>query len=167
MAERLFDPDAILVALDACGVDYVLIGGMAATIHGSHHVTFDVDITPSTEPSNMARLSAALTLLEARIRTPHEPEGLAFGHTGETLAGMAVLNLVTKHGDLDISLVPSGTEGYDDLITSAVATDVGSATVWVASLDDVIRSKSAANRAKDNVVLPTLRRLRELLDREP
>ncbi|HUS62014.1 MAG TPA: hypothetical protein VMY34_07430 [Acidimicrobiales bacterium] len=115
----------------------------------------------------MARLSAALKVLEARIRTPHGPGGLAFGHTGETLAGMAVLNLVTKYGDLGISLVPSGTEGYDDLITSAVSFDVGSATVWVAALDDVIRSKSAANRAKDNVVLPTLRRLRELLDREP
>lgn len=167
MTERLFDPEGIFATLERSGVDYVVIGGMAGTIHGSHHVTFDVDITPSTEPSNMARLSAALTLLEARIRTPDAPEGLAFRHTGQTLAGMAVLNLVTKHGDLDISLVPSGTDGYEDLITSAVAVDVGSATVWVAALDDVIRSKSAANRAKDKVVLPTLRRLRELLDREP
>jgi hypothetical protein len=63
-----FRPEAILEFLERHRVRYVLIGGLAATIHGSPHMTTDVDITQATSPANLARLSAALKELEARIR---------------------------------------------------------------------------------------------------
>ncbi len=66
---------------------------------------------------------------------------------------------MTQHGDLDISFVPNGTTGYADLVRDASDHDVFGVVVPVASLADIIRSKQAANRDKDQRVLPTLRRI--------
>jgi hypothetical protein len=161
--ERELDLSGLLGALERHGVDYVLIGGIAAVAHGSPFPTEDLDITPAAEPGNLARLSAALTEIDAKIRTEGVPEGLPFAHDAESLAAVQTWNLTTVHGDLDISLVPSGTTGYGDLNQSASSTRLFGIIVRVASLSDVIRSKQAANRPKDQRVLPTLR---EILDRQ-
>jgi hypothetical protein len=156
-----FRPEAILEVLERHRVRYVLIGGLAATIHGSPHMTTDVDITPATSPPNLARLSAALKELEARIRAAGEPEGLPFDHDAASLARGQIWNLVTTSGDLDISFVPSGTHGYDDLRRDAIELDILGVQVPVASLADIIRSKEAADRPKDRLTLPVLRRILE------
>jgi hypothetical protein len=157
-----FEPAAILAVLAKNDVDHGVIGGLAATLHGSDRVTFDVDVTPSTDSANLDRLSAALKDLDARIRVDGIPDGLAFDHDGRNLAGARVWSLTTSHGDLDISFVPDGTTGYDDLRTSAVVFELGGTTTAVASLDDIIRSKEAADRPKDRAALATLRYLRDL-----
>jgi hypothetical protein len=95
-----FDPDALLEVLHRHEVRYVLIGGLAAALHGSATPTFDVDITPAAGSVNLARLSAALTDLDARIRVDGIQEGLAFPHDAASLAQMTMLNLVTRFGDL-------------------------------------------------------------------
>ena len=156
-----FRPEAILEVLERHRVRYVLIGGLAATIHGSPHVTTDVDITPATSPPNLARLSAALKELEARIRVAGDPEGLPFDHDAASLAWGQIWNLTTTFGDLDISFVPSGTHGYDDLRRDAIELEILGVHVPVASLADVIRSKEAADRPKDRLTLPVLRRIFE------
>jgi hypothetical protein len=84
-----------------------------------------------------------------------------FGHDARSLAEVPVRNLLTDAGRLDITLVPSGTQGYPDLSRDAVVFEVGDLAVSVASLADVIRSKEAAGREKDRLVLPLLRRLLE------
>ncbi len=66
---------------------------------------------------------------------------------------------MTPHGDLDISFVPNGTTGYADLATDAADVECFGLVVPVASLADVIRSKQAANRPKDQRVLPVLREI--------
>jgi hypothetical protein len=71
-----------------------------------------------------------------------------------------MLNLVTKYGDLDIAMIPNGTSGYDDLIVGAIRQQIGTTHATVASLDDVIRSKTAAGRPKDQRALPELLQLR-------
>jgi predicted nucleotidyltransferase len=154
-----FDPTEIVRALDAQGVRYVLIGGMAATIHGADYVTGDVDITPATDTDNLTRLSTALDDLDARIRVPDEAAGIPFSHDATSLATVALWNLVTRAGDLDISFVPSGTQGYADLRRDAVTVVIHGVSVSVASLADVVRSKEAAGRDKDRLALPMLRRL--------
>lgn len=159
MAERTFDPEAILAALEACGVRYVLIGGLAATLHGSPHVTTDVDIAPDRSPDNLAALAAALRRLDSRIRTEGEPEGLLFDRSAAFLASVEVLNLTTRHGDLDLQFAPAGTGGYADLSRSAIRITIRGVEIPVAALADVVRSKEAANRDKDRLTLPTLRRL--------
>lgn len=156
-----FQPAEILGVLERHGVEFVIIGGLAAAVQGSPFVTTDVDVTPRRARKNFERLSAALKELDAKIRTETVPEGLPFDHDVNSLAGMSLLNLTTRFGDLDISIEPLGTTGYEDLVRDAKPFDLGGVRVLVASLADVIRSKEAAGREKDRVVLPTLRRLLE------
>jgi hypothetical protein len=151
----------MLAVLAAHRVRYVLVGGMAAALHGSEHVTFDVDITPELARENLDRLSAALTELGARIRTDAVPDGLPFEHSGESLGRSNVWNLVTEFGDLDLTMLPAGTDGYDDLARDAIRISLTGVEVAVASLADVIRSKEAAGRPKDHLALPNLRRALE------
>lgn len=157
MAE--FRPHAILAVLDAHDVRYVLIGGLAAVLHGAAHVTTDVDVVPEEAKRNLERLSAALKQLGARIRVTGEPEGVPFDHSGESLARVRIWNLQTDLGDLDLTFEPSGTSGYDDLTRDAVPMEVRGISVPVASLADVIRSKEAAGRPRDRAALPALREL--------
>jgi hypothetical protein len=72
-----------------------------------------------------------------------------------------LLNLVTRFGDLDLSFRPSGTKGFADLAGNATEMTIGGHPVAVASLEDIIRSKEAANRPKDQRTLPVLRQLLE------
>ncbi len=154
-----FDPERILEVLASHDVVFVLIGGLAAATHGSPFLTQDVDITPDAHLANMDRLSRALTELGARIRAEGVDGGLPFDHDGESLTAVGVWNLTTQFGDLDISLIPTGTEGYPDLFRGATTVTTAGVRVSVASLEDIIRSKQAANRPKDQRVLPTLREL--------
>lgn len=153
------DLERLLTTLARHNVVFVLIGGLAAVYHGSPFPTEDADITPDTSEGNLICLSAALQELNARIRTEGVPEGISFACDAKALGAAQTWNLVTDVGDLDISFRPSGTQGYQDLRRDAKAEDIYNVTVEVASLADVIRSKQAANRPKDQRVLPTLREI--------
>ena len=166
MVDEPFDPAVMLAALHEANVRFVLIGGMAAILHGDVGVTVDIDIAPANDPDNLQRLAAALRSLNARIRTGDGPRGLPFDCSAGFLRNLgpeAILNLTTRAGALDVSFTPAGTGGYADLRRDAVAMDAAEGvTILVASLADVIRSKSAADREKDRRALP---RLQELLER--
>ncbi len=159
MAEGGFDPAALFGVLAAHEVEYVVIGGLAATLYGSTHVTFDLDITPRRRADNLARLAAALKELQARLRVDKEPGGVDFDRSAASLDRCETLNLTTRFGDLDISFVPSGTQGYADLRRDAVELTIHGVPIVVAALADVVRSKEAAGRNKDRLVLPELRAL--------
>jgi predicted nucleotidyltransferase len=161
--EARFAPQEILGVLDRHQVRYVVIGGLAAILHGAAHVTTDVDIVPEEAVRNLERLSAALHELNARIRVAGEVEGVPFGHDAESLMRVRIWNLVTDRGNLDITFQPSGTHGYEDLRRDAVRMSVRGVDVPVAALADVIRSKEAAGRERDRAILPVLRRM---LDRQ-
>lgn len=109
-----FDPEAIFATLNRHGVDYVVVGGIAATLHGSSVRTGDSDICPARDAANLDRLAAALTELEAAIRTSAELVELPV--SGPLPASAAIWNLSTTFGGLDIAFEPSGTEGFDDLL---------------------------------------------------
>lgn len=160
-----FDPESIVRVLERHGVDWILIGGFAAVIHGSPYVTTDIDVVPAPGEENLRRLSEALREMHARVWTNDVPEGLPFDHSAESLADGRIWNLVTDFGRLDLTFEPSGTRGYDDLIRGSVRLEILGSEVMVASLADVIRSKEAAGRDKDKLVLPVLWRLLEETDR--
>ncbi len=153
---RQFQPTEVFRILARHRVDYVLIGGMAATLHGSNLRTGDTDICPFRSRENLERLAAALSEMEALIRTPDAPSGLPFNCDAEFLERVGILNLVTAFGDLDISFEPTGTTGFEDLKQDLVRYEIAGITVPVASLPDVIRSKEAAGREKDRQQLPAL-----------
>lgn len=154
-----FRPAEILRVLSEHRVDYVLIGGLAATVHGSPLLTTDVDITPETSRENLARLSEALHDLAAKVRADELVDALPFTHDASSLAAVQVWNLTTRFGDVDISFVPSGTQGFPDLARDSVSIVIHGITVQLASLADVIRSKEAAGRDKDRRALPVLREI--------
>jgi hypothetical protein len=166
VASEDFDPVRLLAALREAGVDFVLIGGMAAILHGDVGVTVDLDVVPASAPRNLDRLGKALRAIDARVRTEGVPEGLPFDRSAaffRNLAPDAIVNLTTRAGDLDLAFRPSGTQGYADLRRDAIEIEAADGLrILVASLADVIRSKEAANREKDRIALP---RLRRLLDR--
>ena len=139
---------------------------VAARLRGAPLLTQDVDITPSLTRSNLERLVAALSDLEARLRTSDEPDGVPFPFDPLLIESGNVWTLTTRSGDLDLVVSPDGTGGFKDLIRAAdrlvVALDPELA-VNVASLADVIRSKEAAGRDKDRAALPLLRRTLEEL----
>jgi hypothetical protein len=159
------EAEAIFACLDRHGVQYVLIGGLAAVLHGSPLLTIDADICPARDVDNLARLAAALDELDARIRTPDAAEGVRFPRDAAFLGRVDLLNLVTRAGDLDVAFMPAGTGGYGDLVVRAVPMIIQKVTVAVAALEDVIRSKEAANRAKDRRALPVLQELLKELQR--
>jgi hypothetical protein len=159
LTDRSFSPESLLRAFEKHGVEYVLIGGLAAVLRGSPLRTSDMDICPKRSPENLTRLAAALREVDARIRTEGVPDGLPFARDAAFLGRVDLLNLVTKFGEVDISYRPAGTEGFDDLARGAERFDLDGAIAPVAALEDIIRSKEAANRPKDIAALPTLRTL--------
>jgi hypothetical protein len=158
-----FRPDEILKVLEHHRVRYVVIGGLAATLYGFGTVTFDVDIVPDSTPENLARLSSALEELEARIRVDGIEGGLPFDHDARTLGSTKMIDLVTSHGDLNVTFHPSGVSSFSEWDSHAGDTEALGVHFRLASLADVIRSKEAAGRPKDQIAVPILR---ELLKRQ-
>ena len=163
---RRFDGAAIVAVLRRYGVAFVVIGGFAAIAQGSPFPTADVDVVPEQSSANYERLSAALFELEAKVRA-EGIEPLPFDHDARSLQDARIWNLTTKYGDLDITAMPSGTEGYEDLKRDAVRIELRGVEVGMASLADIVRSKEAAGRDKDRRALPVLRELvaRQTLER--
>jgi hypothetical protein len=102
------------------------------------------------------------------LRTAADPNGVEFPFDASLLDAAQIWTLVTNFGDLDLVLEPAGTRGYEDLSQDAEPIQVASdppLTVSVASLADVIRSKQASGRAKDQAALPLLRQTLDEIDR--
>ncbi len=152
-----FDPEAILTALEKERVRYIVIGGLAAALHGSPLLTQDIDICPARDVDNLKRLASALRSIGAKIRTEDVPEGLPFACDEQFFSNVDLVNLTTSYGDVDVAFIPSGTRGYAELSQRARRLDIGNELAPpIADLEDVIRSKQAANRPKDLAALPTL-----------
>ena len=130
-------------------VEFILIGAMAARLQGFPRLTADADITPSRDGANLERLAAALRELDAKVFTEAIPEGLPFDCSASMLARGEMWNLVTAAGRLDVAFRPLGTEGFDDLAEKAVRFEVYGVTLTVACLEDIARSKRAADRPQD------------------
>ncbi len=161
-----FDPVEICAVLAGEGVDFVVLGGFAAVVHGSPLPTEDIDVIPARNADNLERLATALQRLGATIRT-----GADAAETRIDAAFIAnmphMLNLVTDYGDLDLVFSPAGAladyEAWMERSRHARLRE--GVVVAVADLDDIIASKVAANRAKDQRALPYLESLRDEIER--
>jgi hypothetical protein len=140
-------------------VEFVLVGGVAATLHGSRHVTDDIDILIRPLPLNLSRLRSFLESVDAR--------GLrrrALNRVIEDLAAGGTARLRTRLGALDVlgEMPAEGDFSFDALLARATALPIGHRRVHVVDLDDLIAMKEQTQRAKDLARLPELRRIREL-----
>ncbi|HEX9889500.1 MAG TPA: hypothetical protein VGA69_08500 [Nitriliruptorales bacterium] len=159
-----FDPTTIVRVLDEHGVRYVVIGGVAARLHGSPTLTEDMDVTPERSEDNLRRLAQALAQLGARLAVPGVDGGLAVPLDQDTFSS-PVMTFTTSAGEVDVVLEPAGTGGFEQLLSRAVEFEVFGVHVHVADLADIIASKETSDRPKDRVHLPLLRQLAEELER--
>lgn len=159
-----FDPTEIIRILDQHDVRYVLVGGVAARLHGSPSLTEDIDLTPDRSTDNLRRLAAALDELGARLAVPDREQGLEVPLDENTFSS-PVMKFTTRAGEIDIVLEPAGVGGFERLEPNAVEFEVFDIHIKVAALDDIITSKEAASRPKDLAQLEILRELRQQLDR--
>ena len=157
-----FNPVAILKTLNDHDVDYIVIGGIAATIRGSDSITGDLDICYQRTNVNVQRLAASLHVVHAKLT--NFPEGLPFRLDDRSIWNGDTFTLDTDYGRFDCLANPSGTTGFDDLAVAATREDIGGGmTALVCSLNDLIRMKEAAGRTKDRIALEQLYSLKRLL----
>jgi hypothetical protein len=151
------DPAGVVRALEQHRVRYVVIGGVAAQLHGSPAPTRGFDVTPERSAPNLARLAAALASVEAREWVPGFGYPLQLPMDRRRLAGDRLLLTQTRHGRVDVVPTPHGVpDGYDQLKPRAPLVTAYGAELPVASLDDLACSHAAASRAKDRLALTRL-----------
>ncbi|MGH7519841.1 MAG: hypothetical protein ACREMI_01040 [Gemmatimonadales bacterium] len=165
MSERVvpggapLDPELLFTTLARHQVQFVLIGALAARLHGFPRFTHDADITPARDLDNLQRLATALRELDARVFTEPIPEGLPFDCSPQMLARADIWNLTTRAGRLDLAFNPSGTTGFQDLAPHAVRFELYGHPLLAARLEDIIRSKEAANRPQDRQDVEVMREM--------
>ena len=168
MSESIsFDPRELLRRLVDAGVDFIVIGGLAAQAHGSPTITADVDVVPRWDRATLARVESVLRDIAA-IRHDVPAGGPALPPLdARTLLAGAVFTLNSRFGRIDFLANPDPGLDYAELRKSAVAVAFLGLPLLFASLDDLIAMKRAAGRPKDRVELEILGALREEIDRRP
>lgn len=143
--------DKLLEPLIRNGVEFVLIGGMAGIAHGSTYPSYDLDVVYSRSRANIARLVPALEEIGVRLRGA--PEDLPFQLDARTIENGANFTFLTPYGDLDVLGDVAGVQAFEELATNAVERKLGGLPVKIASIDDLIAMKRAANRTKDKLMV--------------
>ncbi len=140
------------------GVEFIVIGGVAASVHGSARLTYDLDIAYRRTETNIKRIVAALA--------PHEPylrgaiPGLPFRFDEETVKRGLNFTLTTKLGDLDLLGEVAGGGTFDNLREHAVEVKLFDVDCLCLNLDKLLHVKRAAGRPKDLEVVAELEALR-------
>lgn len=137
----------LLTILSRANVEFIVIGGFAATAHGSAHVTADLDVVYRRTTENITRLAAALEPLQPYLRGA--PPGLPFRFNVETIRRGLNFTLRTTAGDLDLLGEATGGGPYDDLIMHTETRELLGLQCRFVNLETLIRLKRAAGRPKD------------------
>lgn len=166
--EPSLDLRRIIQALDRHHVDYVVVGGSAATGYGATRLTADADCVPQRTPQNLTRLAAAMRELGARLDveglTDEEAKQLPVQLDAKMLSTHEISTWMTDAGGFDVLADIPGRDGqplsFDTLNERAEVLDADGVTLRVAGLQDIIASKEWADRPKDREALPELYQLR-------
>ena len=133
-------------------VEFIVVGGVAAALHGGSRVTFDLDIVPRLTPASW---SSAIDALWARGARPRIPEPIERIRDVDQVRrwrvdkGMLAMNLRTPDGATEVDLLVSESDQFDALSQRAVRVTVESRTFLVAGIDDLIAMKRRAGRPQD------------------
>ena len=152
------DFEGLLRRLLEGGIDFILVGGLAATVHGSARATFDIDVVYDRSPANMDRLVRALAPLEPYLRGA--PRGLPFVLDAPTISRGLNFTLETTLGDLDLLGEVTGGGQYADLLPHTEEVSLFGSSCRCVTLAKLIDLKRAAGRPKDNEILAELEALR-------
>jgi predicted nucleotidyltransferase len=153
---------AVQALIDA-GVEFIIIGGWSAILHGSIHVTNDLDIFYARTPANIMKLVEALRPFHPRPRDT--PANLPFVWDAATLGNTAILTLRTDLGPIDFLAEVIGLPLFQEVQASSVSVEAFGRQIRTLDLPNLIQSKRATGRSKD---LSAARELEALLEaREP
>ena len=141
-------------------VEFIIVGGVAMNLHGSAHVTFDLDLCYSRRRTNLKRIIAALSEHQPRLRDL--PEKLPFVWDEQMLQNGTNFTLTTSLGEIDLLGEVAGIGNYEAAFAVSVLVPLYGIECRVLTLDSLIASKRAAGRPKDLLVLPELEVLREV-----
>jgi hypothetical protein len=155
----LTDFAALLKLLAESKIDFIVVGGVAASSHGSARSTNDLDVVYARTPENIARLSAALAPFSPYLRGA--PPGLPFRFDSETIRRGLNFTLITSLGDLDLLGEITGGGRYEDLLPDCISVQAFGVECLCLDLDKLIDVKRAAGRPKDLEVIAELEALRE------
>ena len=156
----------ILNALHDRRVDFVIVGGVAAVLHGGSRVTFNLDVVPSLTPDSWETAVDLLWGLGARPRIPEPLERIRdveHVRRWRREKGMLARNFCTPDGSTEVDLLVGESDAFDELKQRAVEVTVDQRTFFVASIDDLISMKQRAGRPQDLLDIAELRRIRNRL----
>lgn len=157
------DLAGLLRLLSTTGVDYIIVGGVAANLHGAIRTTLDLDVVYSRVPENITRLVAALATHRPYLRGA--PPDLPFVFDEATVVRGLNFTLTTDLGDLDLLGEVSGGGSYEQLRSQTEAIEFDGFTCLVITLPGLIALKRAAGRGKDREALAELEALLEERER--
>jgi predicted nucleotidyltransferase len=150
---------SLLEVLVRADVQFILIGGVAANLHGSARATFDLDLLYARSSRNFAALVTALSPLNPYLRGA--PPGLPFRFDETTLANGLNFTLTTQLGDLDLLAEVPGGGTYESLLCGSTWIDLGDLKIRCATLEQLIFLKNAAGRPKDFESVAELKAIQE------
>lgn len=158
----MVDLKKLILCLANNQVEFVIIGGVAATVHGSAYVTYDLDICYRRDRENLARLIKALAPYHPRLRDV--PDAVPFFSDEGTLNRGLNFTLKTDLGDIDLLGEVAGLGDFEQVSASSIAVALFGVACAVLSLEALIAAKRATDRPKDHLILPELEALREAND---
>ncbi len=158
----MIDLEKAITSLAANNVDYIIVGGVAISLHSSGYITQDLDLCYSRSKENIHRLVTALSPFDPMPR--NWPEGLPFIFDESTLRNGTNFTFDTSIGAIDLLGEVKGIGDYTDALTNCVEFTVYGTRIKAFNLEALIDSKTAAGRPKDHLVLPELLALWEALD---
>jgi predicted nucleotidyltransferase len=138
---------SLLEILAQADVQFILIGGVAANLHGSARATFDIDILYARSGENFTAITSALSPLAPYLRGA--PPGLPFRLDEKTLANGLNFTLTTASGDLDLLGEVAGGGTYENLLGNSMWLEIDGLRIRCATVDQLISLKNAAGRPKD------------------
>jgi hypothetical protein len=144
-------------SLTDADVEFVVIGGLSATLHGSAQVTYDLDICYPRTAANLKRLTSALAPFHPRPRD--FPAELPFIWDEATLRNGTVFTLQTDIGKIDLLAEVAGLGAFDEVKKQSIMVDAFDRRISMLNLPALIQAKRAAGRAKDLAALPELESL--------
>lgn len=153
------DFEKALATLTGSGVEFIVIGGVAGTLHGSAFITQDLDVVYSRRGENIRRLAVALQPHRAYLRGA--PEGLPFQWDERTIRNGLNFTLTTAFGDLDLLGEATGGGRYEDLLPYSSEVSGFGVRFRLLNLDKLIVLKRAAGRPKDLAVVAELQGILE------
>ena len=140
-------------------MEFIVVGGVAAIVHGSARLTQDLDIVYRRDPYNIVRLATALRPFVPYLRGA--PPGLPFQWDAETIQRGLNFTLVTSAGPLDVLGEIAGGGTYEALISHSQKLSVFGVECYCLGLDRLIQAKRDAGRPKDLEAIAELEALRE------